>query len=178
MFLDQISLIFFSSICISWRYLMHYCKPATSCIGKIRPHAMVLTTDYGRPTKPFFIFPELLGLGRQIRQINAEDLVYFWPSYQHPLWYSESVVQVFIIQPLFPHKKIVFKLQRADLTCHVTRDSHRLCCVDQSGTSIQILPEPRDTFFIKLRLYIHITNIYLGFEFWPQRIRDLVFGCQ
>ena len=45
------------------------------------------------------------------------------------------------------------KVQRADLTCHVIRNSLRLCCVDQSGTSIQILPEPRATFFIKLRLY-------------------------
>ena len=25
-----------------------------------------------------------------------------------------------------------------------------LCCVDQSGSSIQILPEPRDTFFYKI----------------------------
>ena len=46
------------------------------------------------------------------------------------------------------------RVQRADLTCHVIRKSLRLCCVDQSGTSIQILQEPRDTFFfIKLRLY-------------------------
>ena len=72
MFPDPISLIFFSSICISWGYLMHYCKPATSCTGKIRPHAMVLNTDYGRPTKPFFHWNlELLGLGRQIRKINS-----------------------------------------------------------------------------------------------------------
>ena len=26
-------------------------------------------------------------------------------------------------------------------------------------------------------LYIHILNIYLGFEFGPQRIRDLAFVC-
>ena len=34
--------------------------------------------------------------------------------------------------------------------CHVIRKSLRLCCVDQSGTSIQILQEPRDTFFYKI----------------------------
>ena len=54
-----------------------------------------------------------------------------------------------------PMKKI--KVQRADLTltCHVIRNLLRLCCVDQSGTSIQILPEPRHTFIIiKLRLYL------------------------
>ena len=39
------------------------------------------------------------------------------------------------------------------LSCHVIRNSLRLCCVDQSGTSIQILQEQRDTFFIKLQLY-------------------------
>ena len=46
----------------------------------------------------------------------------------------------------------ICKVQRADLTCHMIRNWLCLCCVDQSGTSIQILPEPRDTFFIKLRL--------------------------
>ena len=45
------------------------------------------------------------------------------------------------------------KVQRADFTCHVIRNSLRLCCDDQSGTIIQILLEPRDTFFMKLRLY-------------------------
>jgi hypothetical protein len=33
-------------------------------------------------------------------------------------------------------------------------------------------------FFIKkINLYIHIPNIYLGFEFGLQRIRDLAFVC-
>ena len=58
---------------------------------------------------------------------------------------------------------ICSKVQRADLTCHVIRNSLHLCCVDQSGTSIQILPEPCDTFFIKLRLYnsipLHSTQL-------------------
>ena len=53
----------------------------------------------------------------------------------------------------------MIKVQRADLKCHVIRKSLRLCCVDQSGTRIQILPEPRDTFFIKLRLYAQLINI-------------------
>ena len=54
---------------------------------------MFCYTDYGRPMKPFFHGNlELLGLGRQIGQINSGDLQYFWPSYQHPLWYSESLL--------------------------------------------------------------------------------------
>jgi hypothetical protein len=34
-------------------------------------------------------------------------------------------------------------------------------------------------FYKKLSLYIQIPNIYLGlgFEFWPQRIRDLAIVC-
>ena len=53
------------------------------------------------------------------------------------------------------HKRLMIQslllTWRADLTCHVIRNSLRLCCVDQSGTSIQILPEPRVTFiFINL----------------------------
>ena len=54
-------------------------------------------TDYGRPIKPFFHWnPELLGLGRQIRQINSGAFgIYFWPNSQHSFWYSESLVHVF-----------------------------------------------------------------------------------
>ena len=48
----------------------------------------------------------------------------------------------------FHFYSVFFKVQRADLTCHVIRNLLGLCCVDQSGTSIQILPEPRDTFFL------------------------------
>ena len=33
-------------------------------------------------------------------------------------------------------------------------------------------------FYKKLSLYIHITKYLLGFEFGPQRIRDLAFVCQ
>ena len=70
-------------------------------------------------------------LGRSI----LGHLGYFRLIYQHPFWYSESLVRVF---PLFNHY-----------------------------------------FNQKLSLYIHIPNIYwgLGFEFGPQRIRDLAFVC-
>ena len=40
-----------------------------------------------------------------------------------------------------------------------SENSLRLCCVDQSGASIQILPEPRHTFFIKLWLYWRIFTL-------------------
>ena len=43
--------------------------------------------------------------------------------------------------------------------CHVTRNSLRLCCVDQSGTSIQILQEPRDTFFFFYKITTLLLNI-------------------
>ena len=46
----------------------------------------------------------------------------------------------------------MFKIQRANFTCQVIRKSLGLCCVGQSGMSIQILPEPRDTFLMKLGL--------------------------
>ena len=45
------------------------------------------------------------------------------------------------------------KVHRADVPFHVIRNFLHLCYVDQSGSSIQILLEPCDTFFIKLRLY-------------------------
>ena len=61
------------------------------------------------------------------------------------------------------------KVQGTDLTCHVTRNSLRLCCVDQSGTSFQILPEPRDMCFIKLRhsMQVHIIRMRVLFEGGP-----------
>ena len=47
--------------------------------------SIVSITDYGRPMKPFFI-----------------EIQNFWPwaenwadKYQHPFWYSESLVHVF-----------------------------------------------------------------------------------
>ena len=71
---------------------------------------IVSATEYGRPMKPFFI--ELLKLDRQI----LGHLLYFWSKYQQPCWYSESLVHIFIIQPLllqktkplYPHLKYLF----------------------------------------------------------------------
>ena len=42
-----------------------------------------------------------------------------------------------------------------------------------------VTESPLSMFFKKLRLYIQIPNIYLvlGFEFGPQRIRDLAIVC-
>ena len=45
------------------------------------------------------------------------------------------------------------KVQKADLTI---RNLLRLCCVDQTGTSIQILPEPCDALFINYDFKIPI----------------------
>ena len=59
---------------------------------------------------------------------------------------------------------VLAKVQRADLTCHVIRNSLRLCCVDQSGTSIQILPEPRDTFFFYKITTLAKTGLIIDFQ--------------
>ena len=46
--------------------------------------------DYGRPMKPFFIeVPNLWAWADKF-------LGYFRPNYQHPFWYNESIVLVFI----------------------------------------------------------------------------------
>ena len=44
---------------------------------------------------------------------------------------------------------------------------------------VHVFNQPTIIFTKKLSLYIQITNIYLGlgFEFGPQRIKDLVFVC-
>ena len=53
---------------------------------------LICSTEYGRPIKPFFIETfKNLGFGKQIGQINFRA---FW-EYQHPFWYSESLVHVF-----------------------------------------------------------------------------------
>jgi hypothetical protein len=48
---------------------------------------MVLTADYGRPMKPFFIEIQSEKLAREI----LGHLGYFPPNYQHQFWCSESV---------------------------------------------------------------------------------------
>ena len=39
--------------------------------------------------------PEIFGSDRQIGQINSGAFGVFSPNYQHPFWYSESIVHVF-----------------------------------------------------------------------------------
>ena len=47
----------------------------------------------------------------------------------------------------------------------------------ESPISILSIIQPLFLFQKKLSLYIQIPNIYLGYEFGPQRIRDLAFVC-
>jgi hypothetical protein len=70
--------------------------------------------NYGlqTPNEAFFYWnPELVGLGRLIRQINSGAFWYFQPKYQHPFWYSESLVHVFHYSTIistktrYPHPK-------------------------------------------------------------------------
>jgi hypothetical protein len=98
----------------------------------------VLTLDHGlrTPNEAFFNGnPELLGLGRQIGQINSWAFGVFSAELSAPILVQLVPCPCF---PLFNHY-----------------------------------------FYIKLGLYIHIPNIYLGlrFEFGPQRIKDLAFVC-
>ena len=94
-------------------------------------------TDYGGPIKPFFHWnPELLGLGRQIGQINSGAFGVFLAELSVP------VLILWVPSPCFPLFNHYFYKKQAFT-------------------------------------YPHIPNIYfgLGFEFGPQRIRDLAFAC-
>ena len=52
--------------------------------------------DYGRPMKPFFIeIPNFMAWADKLGRYILEHLGYFRPHYQHPFWYSESLVPVF-----------------------------------------------------------------------------------
>ena len=51
--------------------------------------------------KPFF-HQNSKHLGRQFGQISLGHSGYFWPIYQHPFWYCESMFS--INQPLFLQK--------------------------------------------------------------------------
>jgi hypothetical protein len=66
-----------------------------------------MTANHGLrlPDEAFFFYRNLnfLGLGRQI-------LVYFWPIYQHPFWYSKSLVHIFINQTLLLINKPLYPL--------------------------------------------------------------------
>ena len=86
------------------------------------------------PNEAFFHWnPELLGLGRQIGQINSGSFGVFSAKLSAPMLAQWVLCPCF---PLFNHYLYFYK---------------------------------------KLSLYIHIPNIYLGFEFefFPQGIRDL-----
>jgi hypothetical protein len=59
------------------------------------------------PNEAFFhCNPELLGLERQNGQINSGAFGYFRPHYQHPFWYSESLVHVFHYSTIISTKKL------------------------------------------------------------------------
>ena len=88
------------------------------------------------PNETFFHWkPELLGLGRQIGQINSGAFGLFLAKLSAPILVQWVPCPCF---PLFNHY-----------------------------------------FYKKLSLYIQIPNIYLGlgFEFGPQRIRNLAIVC-
>ena len=54
--------------------------------------AFLLPKDYGRPMKPFFIeIPNFLAWADNLGRLILGHLGYFWPIYQHPIWYCESL---------------------------------------------------------------------------------------
>ena len=57
---------------------------------------MLTYTDYGRPMKPFFIkIRNFWAWADKLGRYILGHLGYFGPNYQHPFWYSESLVHVF-----------------------------------------------------------------------------------
>ena len=77
---------------------MEHCLMAQYSIFDFMPITcnILQSTDYGHPMKPFFIEVQTFWawadkLGEQI----LRHLRYFPSSYQHPFWYSESLVHVF-----------------------------------------------------------------------------------
>ena len=49
--------------------------------------------DYGRPMKPFFIeIPKFRAWTDHLDGQILGQLGYFWPVYQHPFWYSFSLI--------------------------------------------------------------------------------------
>jgi hypothetical protein len=59
------------------------------------------------PNEAFFHWnPELLGFGRQTRQINSGVFWGILSDFQHPFWYSESLVHVFHYSTIISTKKL------------------------------------------------------------------------
>jgi hypothetical protein len=65
--------------------------------------------------KPFFIeIQNFWAWADKLGRYILGHLGYFWPNYQHPFWYSESMLSIyqsFFLQkarPLYPHPKYLF----------------------------------------------------------------------
>ena len=73
-------------------------------------------TDYGCLMKPFFIkIPNFWTLADKLGRKILLHLAYFWQKYQHPFWYSQSLVHIqplFVqkTKPLYPHPNIYLGL--------------------------------------------------------------------
>ena len=78
--------------------------------------AFLLPTDYGHPMKPFFHSnQELLGLGRQVGQINSGTFGVFSAKLSAPILVMFSIIQPLFLQkktkPLYPHPKYLFRIR-------------------------------------------------------------------
>jgi hypothetical protein len=78
-------------------------------VGKAKPFTVfphIVSTELQTPNEAFFHWnPELLGLGRQIRQINSGAFGVFWAELSAPILAQWVIFPCFsIIQPLFLQK--------------------------------------------------------------------------
>jgi hypothetical protein len=140
------------------------------------------TTDCGHPERVFFN-AKFLGLGRQIGQINFGAFGVFLAELKISKFQNEFMKSLFlpctlqgrnldIFSFIFLEKRWLHKfiLKFTDLYQHPFWYCESLVYVFHYSSIF---------FYKNLSLYIHIPNVYLGFEFefGQQRIRDLAFVC-
>jgi hypothetical protein len=57
--------------------------------------------------KPFFIeIQNFWALADKLGRLILEHLGYFWPNYQYPFWYGESLVHVLYYSTIISTKKL------------------------------------------------------------------------
>ena len=78
--------------------------------------------DYGHPMKPFFTniqnFWDLEDkfVRKKILGIWPAGVKYFWPNYEHPFWFSESLLHVFHYSTIISTKKLSLYIQIPNIT--------------------------------------------------------------
>ena len=76
------------------------------CKSQFYVSGLDYVTDYGRSMKPFSSESQTFGLVQTIWADKIGAFGFFWPIYQHPCWYCESLVHVFHYSTLISTKKL------------------------------------------------------------------------